>query len=63
MNQPSSPMPDSVSPDGPHWEVQTDESGSLTATLVGLHPPIMVSAPDLDSLRKQIRNLMFKAMM
>jgi len=45
------------------WEVRVGPHGVLTATMIGSSPPFTVSAPDMDSLRKKIRKLIFSAMM
>jgi hypothetical protein len=47
----------------PHWEVTVSKSGSLTAVLVGTHPPLTVTAPDLATLREQIKTLIMRAML
>ena len=46
----------------PHWDVRVNSSG-LTATLVGLEPPIVVSARDLEALKEKVRGVMFVAML
>jgi hypothetical protein len=46
----------------PYWDVRVNRSG-LTATLVGFEPPIVITAGDLETLRKKISDLMFRAMM
>jgi hypothetical protein len=47
---------------GPHWEVRVGPAG-LTAVLTGLDPPITVTAPDLDTLRKHIRTVISRALL
>jgi hypothetical protein len=47
----------------PHWELQTDESGSLVATLTGTYPPLTVTAPDLPTLRKLIKIRIMRGML
>jgi|HubBroStandDraft_1064217.scaffolds.fasta_scaffold25409_2 hypothetical protein len=46
----------------PHWEIRVSSSG-LTAVLTGIFPPITVSAPDMDSLRKKIKIIVFQALL
>jgi hypothetical protein len=60
-----SPAPqDAPEPDGgPHWELRTDKWGNLVATLTGTYPPLSVTAPDLEALRKQIRTIITRAML
>jgi|HubBroStandDraft_1064217.scaffolds.fasta_scaffold23774_5 hypothetical protein len=47
---------------GPHWEVRVGTTG-LTAVLTGMDPPITVTAPDLDTLRKHIRTVIFRGLL
>jgi hypothetical protein len=47
---------------GPHWEVRVGPAG-LTAVLTGMDPPITVTAPDLDTLRKNIKTVIFRALL
>jgi hypothetical protein len=49
--------------DGPHWELRTDNYGNLVASLTGTYPPFTVTAPDLETLRKQIRTVIMRAML
>jgi hypothetical protein len=53
---------DPASPSGPHWEVRVGPAG-LTAVLTGMDPPVTVTAPDLDTLRKNIRTVIFRALL
>jgi hypothetical protein len=52
---------------GPHWDVRVNRDGGLTATLAGFDPPfvppITISAQDIDSLRKQVRHFVMRAML
>jgi hypothetical protein len=48
----------------PHWELYIGKTGDLTAVLTGTGPPaITVTAPDLASLRKQIKTIIMRAML
>jgi hypothetical protein len=47
----------------PRWELATDKDGNLVATLTGTHPPLTVTAPDLTTLRKQIKAVIMRAML
>jgi len=53
--------PDPEAP--PHWEVQADPSGGMTAVLTGIYPPLTVTADDLESLRKKVRTVIMRAML
>ena len=55
------PAPHQASP--PHWEVQTDRNGYLVATLTGTFPPLTVTGHDLETLRKQIKTVIMRAML
>jgi hypothetical protein len=46
-----------------YWELEISESGVMTATLVGTTPPLKVSASDLESLRKKIKELIMRALL
>jgi len=48
---------------GPHWDVRVGRGGKLTATLVGTQPPIVLTAEDEESLRKQVKTLIMRAML
>ena len=48
---------------GPRWEVRTSESGGLTAVLTGFGSPITVTATDPEDLRKQIKAIIFRALL
>jgi|HubBroStandDraft_1064217.scaffolds.fasta_scaffold104083_2 hypothetical protein len=50
-------------PTGPHWELSTDQSGLMTAVLTGLYPPIVVTAYDLDGLRKKVQIIIMRGML
>ncbi len=47
----------------PHWLIHACGTGALTATLTGSEQPITVTAPDYTSLRMQIQNVIFRALM
>jgi hypothetical protein len=47
----------------PHWELDVSPSGVLTATLTGTCPPLKVSASDLKSLRKKVRETVMRGML
>jgi hypothetical protein len=47
----------------PHWEPGVNEKGELTATLVGFGKPLVVSAPDLETLRKKVKETIMRGML
>jgi hypothetical protein len=47
----------------PYWEVTVGKGGVLTATLTETQPALTVSAPDLASLQKSIRQLVMRGML
>ena len=49
--------------ESPYWQMTVGIDGVLTATLTGTHPPLTVSAHDLSTLRKRIKNLIFRALL
>jgi hypothetical protein len=53
----------SASATQPHWELRAEADGRLTAILIGMAPPIKVTADDLPSLRKKIRTLILRALL
>jgi hypothetical protein len=55
--------PDDAGPLGPYWDVRVGRGGMLTATLAGTQPPIVLTADDEESLRKQIKTLIMRAML
>ena len=59
----SQQTPSTQKGDLPHWELATDETGNLVATLTGSYPPLTVTAPNLKTLRKQIRVTIIRAML
>jgi hypothetical protein len=48
---------------GAYWDVRVGRGGKLTATLIGTQPPLVVTADDEKSLRKQINILILRAML
>jgi hypothetical protein len=48
---------------GPHWHLQISESGELIATLTEIRPPLTVTAPDLATLRKRIKERLMRGML
>jgi hypothetical protein len=48
---------------GPHWQIRVCRTGSLTAALTGSEPPIIVTATDHASLRRQIQALICYALL
>ena len=48
---------------GPYWDVRVGRGGKLTATLIGTDPPFILTADDEESLRKQVKTLIMRAML
>jgi hypothetical protein len=46
-----------------HWELTDCRPGSLTAVLVGTRPALTVTAPDLATLREQIKKIVMLGML
>ena len=55
--------PEKAGPPGPYWDVRVGRGGKLTATLVGTHPPLILTAYDEENLRKQVKTLIMRAML
>jgi hypothetical protein len=58
---PGAARPNPESP--PHWEVQTDPLGGVTAVLTGTYPPLTVTADDIEDLRKKVRIVVMRGML
>jgi|HubBroStandDraft_1064217.scaffolds.fasta_scaffold01436_7 hypothetical protein len=48
---------------GPYWDIRVGRGGKLTATLTETQPPLVLTADDEESLRKQIKTLIMRAML
>jgi hypothetical protein len=46
----------------PYWQITVGAGGVHTATLIG-GPPVELSAPDLEALRRKVRNFILAAML